>query len=85
MDEALKLVENDEYQTEIVKENAEDGKVYGHKLLNHVDFTSPVSLEDAGKVKVFKVLSVAGAYWKRFVKSDAATYLRYGFQQTKRT
>lgn len=64
MDEALKLVENDEYQTEIVKENAEDGKVYGHKLLNHVDFTSPVSLEDAGKVKVFKVLSVAGAYWK---------------------
>ena len=64
LDEALKLVENDEYQTEIVKENAEDGKVYGHKLLNHVDFTSPVSLEDAGKVKVFKVLSVAGAYWK---------------------
>lgn len=59
LDEALKLVENDEYQTEIVKENAEDGKVCGHKLLNHVDFTSPVSLEDAGKVKVFKVLSVA--------------------------
>lgn len=86
MDEALKLVENDEYQTEIVKENAEDGKVYGHKLLNHVDFTSPVSLEDAGKVKVFKSsFSCRCILERRFVKSDAATYLRYGFQQTKRT
>ncbi|KAB5845942.1 threonine--tRNA ligase, partial [Bifidobacterium adolescentis] len=83
LDEALKLVENDEYQTEIVKENAEDGKVYGHKLLNHVDFTSPVSLEDAGKVKVFKVLSVAGAYWKG-ASSNPMLQRMYGTAFSKR-
>ncbi|SEM40819.1 threonyl-tRNA synthetase [Ligilactobacillus sp. WC1T17] len=64
LDEALALVAGDEYQTELVKELAVDGKVYGHKLGDYVDFSAEIALSDASQVKVFKILSVAGAYWK---------------------
>ena len=62
--DALKLAGNDPYQKELVEELTVDGQV---AVYQHGDFTSlayaPV-LAATGKVKIFKLLSVAGAYWK---------------------
>lgn len=62
--DALKLAGNDPYQKELVEELTVDGQV---AVYRHGDFTSlayePV-LAATGKVKIFKLLSVAGAYWK---------------------
>ena len=63
-EEALKLVAGDPYQTELVEEQAQEGQVIGKKLGDFVDFSNVVTLEKTGAVKVFKILSVAGAYWK---------------------
>ena len=65
-EEALKLVAGDEYQTELVKEIAadNDGKVVAHTLDGFVDLSAGPQLASAGAIKVYQLLSVAGAYWK---------------------
>lgn len=63
LDEALELVKGDEYQTELVKEKAVDGEV---EMYQQGDFKyiADVQLASTGMIKVYKILSVAGAYWK---------------------
>lgn len=65
-EEALQLVAGDQYQTELVKEIAADnaGKVVAHKLGDFNDFSFGPQLSSTGAIKVFQLLSVAGAYWK---------------------
>ncbi len=65
-EEALQLVDGDQYQTELVKEIAADnaGKVVSHKLGDFNDFSFGPQLASTGAIKVFQLLSVAGAYWK---------------------
>ena len=65
-EEALQLVDGDQYQTELVKEIAADnaGKVVAHKLGDFNDFSFGPQLASTGAIKVFQLLSVAGAYWK---------------------
>ena len=65
-EEALQLVAGDQYQTELVKEIAADnaGKVVAHKLGDFNDFSFGPQLASTGAIKVFQLLSVAGAYWK---------------------
>lgn len=65
-EEALQLVVGDQYQTELVKEIAADnaGKVVAHKLGDFNDFSFGPQLASTGAIKVFQLLSVAGAYWK---------------------
>lgn len=65
-EEALQLVDGDQYQTELVKEIAadSDGKVVAHKLGDFNDFSFGPQLASTGAIKVFQLLSVAGAYWK---------------------
>ncbi|MEY8584360.1 threonine--tRNA ligase [Ligilactobacillus animalis] len=65
-EEALQLVAGDQYQTELVKEVAADnaGKVVAHKLGDFNDFSFGPQLASTGAIKVFQLLSVAGAYWK---------------------
>lgn len=65
-EEALQLVDGDQYQTELVKEIAADnaGKVVAHKLSDFNDFSFGPQLASTGAIKVFQLLSVAGAYWK---------------------
>ena len=65
-EEALQLVDGDQYQTELVKEIAADnaGKVVAHKLGDFNDFSFGSQLASTGAIKVFQLLSVAGAYWK---------------------
>ncbi len=65
-EEALQSVDGDQYQTELVKEIAADnaGKVVAHKLGDFNDFSFGPQLASTGAIKVFQLLSVAGAYWK---------------------
>lgn len=65
-DEALNLVSGDEYQEELVRDvaNKNNGKVVAYKQGDFIDITDGVVLSSTGEVKIFKILSVAGAYWK---------------------
>nr|WP_321314798.1 threonine--tRNA ligase [uncultured Ligilactobacillus sp.] len=63
LEEALKLVANDEYQTELIKENAQDSEVVMYQQ-DDFKYLGDVQLASTGMIKVYKILSVAGAYWK---------------------
>ncbi|GAJ25225.1 threonyl-tRNA synthetase [Liquorilactobacillus sucicola DSM 21376 = JCM 15457] len=64
--EALAAVDGDPYRMELVKEIAEknDGHVAVHILENFVDVSRGAKLASTKGVKIFQLLSVAGAYWK---------------------
>ena len=65
-EEALNLVSGDEYQDELVRDvaNKNNGRVVAYKQGDFIDITDGVVLSSTGEVKIFKLLSVAGAYWK---------------------
>ncbi|GBG95636.1 threonyl-tRNA synthetase [Ligilactobacillus salitolerans] len=62
--EALQLVGNDPYQKELVSELAVDGQVAIYRQGDFVQLAYAPVLGSTGKAKIFKLLSVAGAYWK---------------------
>ena len=65
-EEALNLVSGDEYQEELVRDvaNKNNARVVAYKQGDFIDITDGVVLSSTGEVKIFKLLSVAGAYWK---------------------
>ena len=65
-EEALNLVSGDEYQEELVRDvaNKNNGRVVAYKQGDFINITDGVVLSSTGEVKIFKLLSVAGAYWK---------------------
>ena len=65
-EEALNLVSGDEYQEELVRDvaNKNNGRVVAYKQGDFIDITDGAALSSTGEVKIFKLLSVAGAYWK---------------------
>lgn len=65
-EEVLNLVSGDEYQEELVRDvaNKNNGRVVAYKQGDFIDITDGVVLSSTGEVKIFKLLSVAGAYWK---------------------
>lgn len=65
-EEALNLVSGDEYQEELVRDvaNKNNGRVVAYRQGDFIDITDGVVLSSTGEVKIFKLLSVAGAYWK---------------------
>ena len=62
-DELSDLFKDDPYKSEMLKAEKND-QVQVHKLGNFVDFGFSALLPNTGKIKQFKLLSVAGAYWK---------------------
>ncbi|KRL38610.1 threonine--tRNA ligase [Liquorilactobacillus uvarum] len=64
--EALKAIDGDPYRMELVKKIAAEnnGQVAVHVLGNFVDVSSGAKLAATKGVKIFQLLSVAGAYWK---------------------
>lgn len=60
--ELLDLFKDDPYKLELLKEEADEVAVY--KLEDFVDFGFNALLLNTGKLKHFKLLSVAGAYWQ---------------------
>ena len=78
-EEALNLVPGDEYQEELVRDvaNKNNGRVVAYKQGDFIDITDGVVLSSTGEVKIFKLLSVAGAYWKG-ASSNAMLQRIYG-------
>jgi len=64
-DEAIKLFSqrNERLKVEIIEEKADNGAVC-YQNGSFVDFCRGPHLPSTGKIKAFKLLSVAGAYWK---------------------
>lgn len=64
VDDALASVKDDQFSTELINENAKDGKVAMYDLDGVMAVASAPILVYANLVKNYKLLSVAGAYWK---------------------
>ncbi len=63
-EEAIKLAGEDPYQKELVSELASNGEVKVYRQGDFVSLAYASVLPSTGKVKIFQLLSVAGAYWK---------------------
>jgi len=65
-DEAIKLMEdkNEPYKVELIKELPDDAVISFYKQGEFVDLCAGPHLPSTGKVKAFKLLSFAGAYWR---------------------
>lgn len=64
VEEALASVKDDLFSTELINENAKDGKVAMYDLDGVLAVANAPVLVYANLVKNYKLLSVAGAYWK---------------------
>lgn len=64
IEEALASVKDDPFSTELINENAKDGKVAMYDLDGVLAVANAPVLVYANLVKNYKLLSVAGAYWK---------------------
>ncbi|MDD6454141.1 MAG: threonine--tRNA ligase [Lactobacillus sp.] len=64
VDDALASVKDDPFSTELINENAKDGKVAMYALDGVMAVASAPILVYVNLVKNYKLLSVAGAYWK---------------------
>lgn len=64
VDDAVKAVEGDQFSSELLKENAEDGQVSLYKMGDVTILAQAPIMLYANLVKNVKLLSVAGAYWK---------------------
>lgn len=64
VEEALASVKDDPFSTELINENAKDGKVAMYDLDGVLVVANAPVLVYANLVKNYKLLSVAGAYWK---------------------
>lgn len=64
VEKALASVKDDPFSTELINENAKDGKVAMYDLDGVLAVANAPVLVYANLVKNYKLLSVAGAYWK---------------------
>lgn len=64
VEEALASVKDDPFSTELINENAKDGKVAMYDLDGVLAVANAPVLVYVNLVKNYKLLSVAGAYWK---------------------
>ena len=64
VEEALASVKDDPFSTELINENAKDGKVAMYDLDGVLAVANAPVLVYANLVKNYKLLSMAGAYWK---------------------
>ncbi|GIN22108.1 threonine--tRNA ligase [Siminovitchia fordii] len=63
-DEAKKLFAHDEYKQELIDAIPADEKVTIYEQGNFYDLCRGVHVPSTGKIKFFKLLSIAGAYWR---------------------
>ncbi len=81
--EALKMFENNPFKQELIKEFAEKGEKLSIYITGTEDTSEFIDLckgphvERTGEVKAFKLLSVAGAYWRGSEKNEMLTRI-YG-------
>ena len=61
--ELSKIFKDDPYKSELLKTEKDD-QIHVYKLGDFIDFGFDALLPNTGRIKQFKLLSVAGAYWK---------------------
>jgi threonyl-tRNA synthetase len=64
VEDALKSVDGDPYQAQIIKRNEKDGKVSVYDVDGKIIVSDNVALLSTSDMKAIKLLSVAGAYWE---------------------
>ncbi len=64
--EAIALMEekNEPYKVELINDLPEDAVISFYKQGEFVDLCAGPHMESTGKIKAFKLMSVAGAYWR---------------------
>lgn len=72
--DALSYFQGEEYKTELI-EGLEDGSISFYKIGNFTDLCKGPHLPTTADIKAFKVLSVAGAYWRGDEKRKQLTRL----------
>lgn len=63
-DEALELMKEQPYKVELIEELPEDEEISFYKQGDFTDLCAGPHLMSTGKVKVVKILSSSGAYWR---------------------
>ncbi|HLQ75366.1 MAG TPA: threonine--tRNA ligase [Alloiococcus sp.] len=63
-DEALKLFKNDPYKIELINDLPEDEVISLYEQGEFVDLCRGIHVPSTKHIKVFKLLSLAGAYWR---------------------
>ena len=78
-DEAREIFKNDPYKLELIEEHSEDeGGLTIYRQGEYVDLCRGPHVPSTGRIQIFHLLHVAGAYWRG--NSDNAydaTYLWY--------
>lgn len=84
--EAIKYMEerNEPYKVELIKDLPEDEEISFYKQGDFVDLCAGPHLPSTGKVKAFKLMSVAGAYWRGNEKNKMLQRI-YGTSFAKRS
>lgn len=86
-DEALKLMEekDEPYKVELIKEHAGKGeKISFYKQAEFTELCAGPHIPDTGRVKAFKLTSIAGAYWRGDEKNKMLQRI-YGMSFTKQS
>ncbi|MCX7774315.1 MAG: TGS domain-containing protein, partial [Clostridia bacterium] len=63
-EEALKLMENEPYKSELIRELPEDAEISFYKQGDFTDLCAGPHLPSTGRVKAVKLMQQAGAYWR---------------------
>ena len=63
-DDALKLFENDPYKVELINDLPKDEVITIYEQGEFADLCRGVHVPSTGRIQVFKLLSLAGAYWR---------------------
>lgn len=86
-DEAIKLMEekDEPYKVELIKEHAGKGeKISFYKQAEFTELCAGPHIPDTGRVKAFKLTSIAGAYWRGDEKNKMLQRI-YGISFTKQS
>ena len=85
-EEALKLMEaaGEPYKVELIQAIPEDAKITAYKQGNYLEVCAGPHISNTCKVKAFKLLSVAGAYWRGDEKNKMLTRI-YGISFPKQS
>ena len=63
-EEAFEIFKNEPYKTELISELSEEEIISIYELGDFTDLCRGPHIDHAGRIKAFKLLSVAGAYWR---------------------
>src|SRR5699024_7740386 len=63
-EEALEIFKNDPYKVELINDLPADEVITVYTQEDFTDLCRGVHVPSTGKIKVFKLLSLAGAYWR---------------------